>query len=282
MLLRAMFSESPRVRGRLSAIGLNSDTEIAQFNQENLAALEQGFATSQASKALFSAESVGHFAAEDLQGLATWTRSIAREVKLVACIRNPVHALPSEIQQRLRIGARLRNLYANPPHYKFRSLFSELERAFGPQNIIVYSYHQAATNEAGLAAALLQQLGLNVGEDIIQAETANTRMSLEATLLLSAFNDQVPAFINGKKNPARRGDEVQRLNQVPGSPYEAPAEVMESVRVLSREETEWLSDHYGLDLSCDLPGQAGSDGAFSEEALNSLALTVAGHPPAVD
>lgn len=280
MLLRALFSKSPRVRGRLSAIGLNSDQEIERFNQNNLEALERGFAASGASQALLSAESVGHFDEEDLKDLASWGRRIAREFKLVACIRNPVHALSSEIQQRLRVGARLSNLYANPPYYKFKSLFSELEKAFGRENIIAYSFHQAAGNKAGLAAALLEELGLDVSQGLTPDGPENTRMSQEATLLLNAFNEQVPAFINGKKNPARRGDEVQRLNRVPGRPYQAPAEVLESVREISMDDTLWLADNYGVDLRCDLPEPARSDREFTDDALNSLALLVAGHSTA--
>ena len=253
MLLRAMFCNELRARKRLSSIGLHNDEQISAFNAANQRALELGFARTSAPQALLSAESIGHFSEDDLNDLARWAQDIGREVKLLACIRHPVHALSSEIQQRLRIGAKLANLYNNPPYYRFRTLFEGLEQAFGRDNIIAYSFHRAIEHQAGLTAALLEQIGVRLNSEIPSQKPANTRMSREATLLLSAFNEQVPAFVMGKANPARHGDEVRRLKDIPGGPYVAPLEVLERVRAASMADTRWMEARYGLDLEHPAP-----------------------------
>lgn len=275
-VLRALFCKYPPAKRRLSAVGLHTDGEIAQYNKANRAAMHRAFQATTASQLLLSAESVSHFTTEDLADLAAWGQSLAHEVKLVACVRNPVHALPSEIQQRLKIGAKLENLYDNPPFYRFQSLFEELEQFFGRENIIAYSFHRALENSAGLAAELLKQIGSEVVCTLGKHSPANSRISLEATLLLNAFNHQVPAFIEGRNNPQRTGKEVQRLIAVPGKRYEAPGSILHKVQTASKTDTDWLQSSYPIDLSYhERDNSEDGNHLLIDKNLTDLALKIA-------
>ena len=275
-MLRAMFAQAPRPRRRLATLGLHNDDDIASYNTVNQSDLLAGFAACNAQDLLFSAEVVAHFEPVDLAALAEWCRGLATQVVVLACIRHPVHALSSEIQQRLRIGARLENLYHNPPRYRFRELFLNLGEAFGADALRVYSYHDAVAHPRGLASALLAQCGIDAGDLLAPQPAANVRMSSEAALLLSAYNQAFPAFIMGRRNPDRAPRTVRTLASIPGHKYQAPAEVLELAEKLSADDVRWLQSHFGLVLEHPPVEPGDADPTFSAEALRAVALAVAG------
>ncbi len=274
-LLRARFAAAPRARRRLATLGLYNDTDIAEYNATNERDLLTGFTASSARDLLLSAEVVAHFEPADLDALAQWCRSLASEVAVIACVRHPAHALSSEIQQRLRIGAKLENLYKNPPTYRFRELFANLESAFGTDTLRVYSFHRAIEHPGGLAAALLAQCGLDADELLAPQPAANVRMSAEAALLLSAYNREFPAFIMGERNAERSPRAVRALAAIPGRRYEAPADALALAEERTADDVDWLQSRFGLDLS-HTPVQPGeADPRFSAESLHAIAMAIA-------
>jgi hypothetical protein len=277
-MLRALFAQAPRPRRRLATLGLNDDDDIAAYNARNQRDLVAGFAESTARDLLLSDEVVAHFEPVDLAALAEWCRGLAAQVVVLACIRHPVHALSSEIQQRLRIGAKLENLYRNPPHYRFRELFGNLGDAFGQDSLHIYSYHSAAEHPGGLASALLAQCGIDAGGLLAPQPAENVRMSREAALLLSAYNHEFPAFIMGRRNPDRAARIVRTLASIPGHKYQAPAEALSLVEQLTAGDVAWLQSQFGLLLAYPPVEPGDTDPLFSAESLRALALAIAGQP----
>ncbi|KAA1189184.1 hypothetical protein F0M18_16040 [Pseudohalioglobus sediminis] len=275
ILLRALFSGHPDVRQRLAARGMESDEQLAAYNKRTRACLEQGFRKSKATNLLLSAESVAHFYRPDMLELAEWLRGYAEEVRVVACVRHPVHALSSEIQQRLNIGGVLEDLYQNPPFYRFKSLFQRVENAFGKGSLVVYDFAAAVAHPRGLTGAMFENMGVDVGDSFRPRPPSNTSMSHEAALLISALNRSLPVLVDGKRNPLRRADEIPRLSKIPGRKYTAPAEVYQQVTESMKPDVEWLREHYQLELAADCPTPDADYYSFSEESIEALALQIA-------
>lgn len=276
-LLRARFAQAPRPRRRLATLGLRSDHDIDAYNAVNQRDLLAGFAASSARNLMLSAEVVSHFEPVDLGALASWCRELAGEVVVVACIRHPVHALASEIQQRLRIGAKLENLYRNPPRYRLRELFERLGDAFGRASLRAYSFHRAVEHPRGLAAALLAQCGITTDDLLAAQPAANVRMSAEAALLLSAYNRERPAFIMGEHNAQRSARTVRTLAAIPGRDFEAPAAALDLVAQQAADDLAWLAANFSLSLEHPPVTAGDPTPLFSDESLRALALAVA-HP----
>ncbi|QFU74714.1 hypothetical protein EY643_03045 [Halioglobus maricola] len=246
--LRALFCEFPRARRRLAARGLTSEEEIAHYNRTTLKALHAGFTATSATRLLLSAEVVTHFQQEDLESLKLWCQELAENITVIACIRHPVHALASEMQQRLRIGAKLENLNTHPPHHRLREKFTQLENIFGRSSVLAYSFHRATEHPSGLAAALLAELAIEQDSLFERERASNTSMSAEAARQLSAYNEQLPAFIEGRANPARCAQEVRRLAAIPGETFCASAEASQRVAELAASDIAWMEDRYSIDL----------------------------------
>ena len=274
LLLRALYPDSDAARKRLAGVGLTSPRKIERYNRKTMAQFNKGFARTSASSLLLSAEGVGHFSAEDIRALAGWLAGIADEVKVLVCVRHPIDALSSEIQQRLNLGAVLEDLYQSPPFYRFRSLFTRLESAFGHDSIITYDFSDAVSHPGGVTAMFLSKLGIEDTAVIGRPPRKNVTMSHEAALLISALNRQRPLLSGERRNPRRWADDIRQLKRIPGRKYKAPAEVYEKVRDAMQQDIEWLRDNYQLDLRA-APLEDGMDhDSFSEESKDYIALTL--------
>jgi len=275
ILLRALYSSHPDVRQRLAARGMETAEQLADYNRQTLSCLESSFRKTSANNLLLSAESVAHFYRPDMLELAEWLRGYAEEIVVVACVRHPVHALSSEIQQRLNIGSVLEDLYENPPFYRFKSLFQRVEKAFGNKALVVYDFAAAVADPRGLTRVMFEQLGFDVGEQFRPRPPSNTSMSHEAALLISALNRSLPLLVNGSRNPLRKADEIQRLANIPGRKYAAPAAIYEKVIESMKPDLDWLVQRYGLELDASYPVPGGDYYHFSEESIEAIALEIA-------
>jgi hypothetical protein len=274
ILLRVLFSDFPDTRQRLVARGLKDEKSIEAYNQKTLTALEKSFRSSSAQNLMFSAEGVAHFRKDEMIKLAAWLDEIADEIKVVACLRHPVQALSSEIQQRLKIGDVLEDLYKRPPYYSFRPLLERVEIAFGRENIIAYSFADATKNDAGLVTELFSGIGIDTGNDFTKSPPYNTSMSHEAALLISALNRLHPVLLDGKRNPIRKVNDIQKLIKIPGRKYTAPRLVYERVMENIQPDVEWLKEKYGIDLSGEAAEQNRPYYSFTPESIDSIVLKI--------
>lgn len=264
--------------------GLGRSHKVAGFKSRETLALhaaglrrqfEQGFAASGASQLLLSAEVIGHFSQSRLLLLAGWLQQFAREVEIIACIRHPLDALSSEIQQRLKQGFVLEDMYETPPCYKFSELFGRLEAAFPHSAFRLYDFSEALVFEGGVAGAFLRQLGVDLDLAVPAAKPANPSMSHEAALLLSALNRARPLLDSGGRNSYRSPNDVMELIQIPGRKFQAPAEVHEKLGRLIAGDLQWLRDKYGIELHARPVSQELDYRHFSEESIEDIALRVA-------
>lgn len=274
LLLRALYPDSDAARRRLAGLGLTSRSAIEDYNRKTIAQLEAGFAGTTASRLLLSAEGLGHFSADDLGAVAEWVAGIAEEVKVIACLRHPIDALSSEIQQRLNLGAVLEEVYENPPYYRFRSLFERLESVFGHDRIIAYDFSDAVTHAGGVTAMFLSQLGIESPEGFGKGEPANVSMSHEAALLVSALNRQRPLMNSEGRNPRRGSDDIRQIKRVPGRKYMAPAELYEKVARAVQPDLDWLRTHYQIELKAKNVVHTAEHNSFSDESIDHIALTL--------
>jgi len=272
LFLSSLFGSSPE-RQRPNIIhGLNTKTLIEASNTRLLADYDRCFSESGASKLLLSAEGVGHFGEGRTRRLADWLFSLADEIKVIACIRHPGSALSSEIQQRLKNGAVLENLYRTLPHYSFRKVFTRLSSIFGKQNLILYDYAEAAVNAGGLVAEFFDHIGIKWQSMRPATDRHNQSMSHEGALLLSALNRQCPVLEGGKLNPARSPGDPEQFMRLPGRKYRAPQSVYSDLERLVKPELEWLEQQFELRLRRTDPLEDQSQLGFSPATIDALAL----------
>ncbi|MBA6414280.1 hypothetical protein H2508_14285 [Parahaliea sp. F7430] len=275
LFLSSLFGSKPELQRPNQLYGLGSYDAISKANEDVLRQFEQGFLATSATKLLLSAEGVGHYSRGRMQRLADWLYTFTSDVRVVACLRNPIDALSSEIQQRLKTGAILENLYRDPPHYSYRTVLTDLESVFGRSSFLLYDYADAIESRGGLVAEFFRQIGLSLSgmDEVLDGEVVNTSMSQEGALLLSALNRQRPLFVNGSVNPSRSPEDVLEFISIPGKKYQAPEWVYRQLRSQVEPELAWLYSNYGLilrELKSLRPNPLSRQ--WSEQSIDALAL----------
>ncbi|MEP4147277.1 MAG: hypothetical protein ABJL54_08665 [Halioglobus sp.] len=248
--LRAIFEEKPELIPANILAGRDTTESALAYGEGLKSAYMEGFGRSESGTLLLSAEGVAHLKRETVKSLATWLKTLAPTVKVVACIRHPRSALVSEIQQRLKVGATLGELFEDPPYYNFEQLLKKIGLFYGANNITTYDFQDAASHQGGITAAFLEKIGVSgEGLEYIQAEK-NPSMSQKSALMLSSFNRQYPLFINGQKNPVRAPGDNKLFVDFPGAKLTIPTSVYESLAQRVDPQLHWLESTHALELKC--------------------------------
>jgi len=278
--LEAMFVDG-RVMSRLGGpAGDRSPQQIAERAEQVKSQFEAGFAASRAGRLLISAEAIGHFPKRSLQPLSQWLSEHVERVEIVACLRHPLAALSSEIQQRLKSGEVLEHLYEHPPFYAFQDLFDRIGAAFPASGLSLYDFSAATAGAGGVVGTFFRKIGLDAGVAVDSSSPANRSMSHEAALLLSALNKSRPMAGVGAPGNGRKPGDVLPFLSLPGPKFQAPPEVYAKLASRIQPDLAWLKQTHAIELDPGEPLRPTEYFAFSEEAIRELAVRVAGlHDP---
>ena len=273
-LLSFMFIDHNGPPRSHSLAGFKTEKEAKEYSFKIRTNFENGFSSSSASNLLMSAEGLGHFSKPRLILLSNWLQKFAEEIEVIVCIRHPMAALSSEIQQRLTLGFVLEDLYEQPPRYRFKNLFDRLETAFPQSKFVVYDFAQATEYPGGLVGCFYEKIGLDPCLVSQQPKYSNESMSHEAALLLSALNATEPLIEGGKRNKNRSPGDIQDFLKIPGKKYQAPRGVYEMLEREISDDLAWLLEHRGIDLGAVTVNHRSEYRSFSETSVRSIALSL--------
>lgn len=271
-LLSFMFIDHKGAPRSHALTQFRSDDEAYRYPEKIRRHFERGFASSKASNLLLSAEGLGHFSKPRLLLLAQWLSEFAEEVQVIVCLRHPLAALSSEIQQRLTVGYVLEDLYEQPPRYRFKNLFDRLLTAFPQSKYVVYDFFEATTSPEGLIGFFYKKIGLDPKLVSKKDIRSNESMSHEAALLLSALNRAQPMLEGTTRNKLRSGGDVQDFLTIPGKKFQAPKSVYDSLESEIVDDLTWLREQHGLDLKSTHLTHRTDYRSFSDESVQHIAI----------
>ena len=230
-------------------------------------------------KILFSAEGMSNLRAEELAEFRDWALELAEEIRVFYIVRNPLRFTTSVMQQHLKGGEVLEDMYADPPVPNFKGRMSAAIAAFGRDNVEAYTFEEMVAHKEGAVGFFLDVLGVGAG-DLRQTLTEdqsvdNESLSHEAALILSSLNRQRPAFVNGERGPNRTLTELGSIESIRGVKFRLPPKVHKQLAETCGPDIAWLKENFGIDTydnafdAMDEPITA-----LSQQTINSLAMLV--------
>lgn len=204
---------------------------------------------------LLSAEGLSNMSASEMTKLREWGETYATNWTVLLCTRHAVDWARSVVQQLLKQGHTLQQLYENIPTPDYRRKISHAISVFGQENVRIYDFESAAKSDEGIVGAFAEQIGLTAASSEFLASRAvnvNESISLEAVQILDSLNRQRPLFVDGVRAPGRAGRELPYLRRIEGQKFDVPDSVKEEVRLRSRKDIAWLNETFGLDLYRDI------------------------------
>lgn len=254
--LNMIFNDNPLKQLADKLPGL-TDEEIAIRRKNYLESLDTEVSSLEWNKLLLSAESVSNLSEAEIARLREWGEKYSSDWTVLVCVRHPVDWARSVVQQQLKGGATLQQLYENPPLPNFRGRVSRFVSIFGKENIRVFDFEAAAEGKGGIVGNFAVQAGLAASSgDFLASRTvhANESLSLEAVQLLDSLNRRHPTFVDGVRTERRAGPgrELPYIRRIEGRKFDVPDPVKENIRLRSHEDVAWLNETFGLDLYRDI------------------------------
>lgn len=280
--LSTIFRNDPLGNMVNKVAGLTTE-EVEVRRKDYLESLDAEISSHEWNTLLLSAEDISKMSEAEVAKLREWGARYSSEWSVLVCVRHPVGWARSMIQQRLKPGETLQQIYEEPELPEYRANISNAISVFGRENVRVFDFDSAARGEGGIVGAFADQAGLTTATRdflVSRAVSANESLSSEAVRILSSLNRQRPVF-DGNARTARRagpGHELPYLRRIEGRKFDVPDSVKKDIRLQSREDVAWLNETFGLDLYRDVTdsaspaeGQEEPVEALSDPAIDSIA-----------
>jgi hypothetical protein len=234
-----------------------TDKEVEERRKGYLDSLDEEISSSEWETLLLSAEGISSLRESEVARLHEWGDRYASEWTVLVCVRHPVNWVPSVMQERLKQGETLQQLYENPPKPRYHQRISNSISVFGRENVRVFDFDSAAKSAGGIVGSFAEQAGLaEATRDFLssRAVRANESLSLEAAHVLDSLNRQRPIFVDNVRAPHRAGPghELSYIRRIEGQKFHVPDSIKDKIRSQSREDIEWLNETFVLDLYRDI------------------------------
>ena len=254
--LCTIFLDKPQRHIANKMAGLTTE-EIAGRQKEYLESLEAEVSSSRWDTLLLSAEGVSNLSASELAKLREWGEKYSSKWTVLVCVRHPVGYVSSVIQQLMKGGDTLRQLYEKLPMPNYHGKISNAISVFGRENVQVFDFNAATESNDGVVGTFATQAGLAESTRDLLASRAvrdNESLSLEAVRVLDSLNRQRPMFDGNVRAPRRPnpGQELAYIGRIKGRKFDVPNSVKEDIRQRGREDIAWLNETFGLDLYRDV------------------------------
>lgn len=277
--LCTMFHDNPMVHVSNALLQYSLD-QVSAVKKNYFIELERDLIRPEWTTAILSAEGVVNLNSQELARLKAWGDRYCTEWEVIFCIRNSVDWVRSVIQELVKGGRTLEDLYSDLPLPHFRKRIEAAMSIFGRDAIRVYSFEAAQAQPAGILGHLLSLVDIDLESLSSNSEREvreNVSMSREAVTILDRLNVLRPLFDhNGKLGKQRTGREIPYLLQVKGSPFRLPPSVESRVRAEVESDEQWLNDTFGVRSETPQSDarEISNSAPFPEESIDSLALLV--------
>lgn len=254
--------------------------EARERGRQELVELEEEIVSTQWDTLLLSAEGLSHLGVVELPRLQRWASQFSGNIEVLACVRQPFDYAASFIQQILKWGSTLADLYDRPPVPNYQAKLSRVIDVFGRDNVRVFCFESAVNTTGGIVAEFARQVGLSEALALRLSERStrvNDSLTDVGVAVLDAMNQIRPMFVDGRRNPKRSGREVTFISRLGGGRYSLPIEVEDRIRATCVEDVRWLNATFDLDLypEASRGAPAPDEGSITRALDPEVAISIA-------
>ena len=231
--------------------GLAPGDEPARLQASYREALRKDMDTDNWDLCVISAEGVSNLNHDELGKIRDWFQNYCSTARVLFYVRNPVDYTRSVIQQLLKGGEKLGDLYKNLPVPNFKGKISNAIQAFGRENVEIIDFHAASNSDGGLLGSFSDLLRFppTIRKELLDREVReNESMSFSAAHILDYINTKTPVFVDGKLSVLRTGLEQSMAQRIGGKKFDIPVVVQRLCYESTRDDVAWLNETFGTNL----------------------------------
>lgn len=277
------FTERPTAYPWNVRAGRTDETATNAINQETLHDLGQAFEESDWSKVILSGEAISYLSEAAASRLISFLEQYSTDLKVIMYIRRPAAYINSAWQQRIRDGATIEHLIEKPELPNYRMRVEKFINLLTRDRVVLKLFSPETFKNGDLMSDFLDVIDEPKLDPLLSRQRTNTRWSGKATMILEAYNQLVPPFIEEhglpKPNPMRTGMVARVVATLRGDGFRLPAGLSTDLLMRIGADIAWIEQQLGTNLSdktasaahCDL----GKNTEFMELAHMLAELEVA-------
>lgn len=215
----SLFSPVPELYHQNHRSGRSSREECNLYNRENETRLVSDIEQCTDGTYLISGEDISILDREAFVSMRDFFSRFFDEMKIVCCIREPVALIRSIWQQEIK-GGTSSVMATHNMGYSFLMRCNAIRLlidTFGQMNTMIFRYEDAVASHD--LVAYFARSFLNIPSFKYDLRPQNQAISVDAAVLLSAYNRLAPAFISNYGNVDRNQDMMDLLAECPGRKF---------------------------------------------------------------
>lgn len=204
------------------------------------------------SVAVISGEGIQYLDAAQWKRLVTWLQRWSDCVEVEFSIRDPLDFARSSVQQILKSGRRIEDVYGLPLVQNIRDTMARAASS----GVVTrgWSFDAAARSSDGLIREFVRHLRL---PDALGDLLATVRVPRNESLSAPAVAALAQRNAVLERPVAIDADELKRLLAIKGDTFVLPPEVRDTVRLRSADDAAWIAENF-CGMSLPVPAPSGT------------------------
>lgn len=281
--LLSMFLESPEKYHMNIKFGFSDSLSCEELNKKYYDQLFSSINNGCCDKLILSAEGLTKLNEEELRRFKRFLDELSDNIKIIACVRNPVDYARSVIQELVKGGAKLEDaekLAVKSSSYIFKNSLNKFISVFSGSKLDVYQFEESISCvHRSPEKFFFERVGFSkVDIENIQLCSKNESLSYESILLISFLNERYPLIINGKKNKQHIARFFSNIYKVKGSAYKLTGVMLDNILKNSLSDVTWLESNFEIDTGYLSYKETVKDSrsVWSEEVLDQFKIVALG------
>ena len=206
----------------------------------------------------------------DIAGLQKFKDALYKHsdiVEFVAFIRHPKHAISSLVQQYVKSGLDLQEIYKNLPIDYSSKRIKKLLKVFDIKQVKLFDFYSIAKSNIISEFLRIFEISSNNLKHRKGSKKENTSLSKEAVILINALNK-----LKHLDSKIKYGQIRKMLFDLPGDKFFIPREVYDLNREREEKELIWFKETFNLFLKSPEVVFDTTMHDFNPEALGELLI----------
>lgn len=245
----SMFCQNPKTY--FANVRANRDAqEVEEFNARNKLSLLKQISKTLCKSVLISGEGIAML---DFKGVSKLKKFLNdampnASIKIIVCVRERCSFITSAVQQRTKEGSSLELINLQSYTELYKSRLEKFKEIFDIKNIIIYKFEDAVKHEKGPVGYFLEKIDINSNK-VLNSKILKTNegVSDKAIEIISYINNRIPLMINAKIGAGRQIGDTNLIQNVRGSKFILPPDIVLKVLDDGKEDTHWLKDTFSIE-----------------------------------
>ena len=199
-----------------------------------------------AERLLLCGEMISTMNVTSIQKLKTMLDDYTDQYSIVFVLRNPISWTNSVIQELVKSGYLLEDLYKNPPKQYLTTRFARWQKVFAKNVIKVINYDNVKAKHSNIVRLFCKNCSIDYSFYKWKDQKANTTLTQSSVENINAYNKIHKANLQERSVMEIQRERLPLYEREGEVKFKIPNEVAEKAWELAQDDMEWLKKRFKI------------------------------------